>query len=108
MTDSDFLFDVDSFIEIAKASPSRQARHRHAESGALKTNRERVQASLSYTYGKTAAEVAAECRLNPVEVRRRIDDLRNDGEVYESGRRVCGIAGTIAKEWRLKRGHVRI
>jgi len=53
----------------------------------------------------TACELIAVTQLDEYQVRRRLSDLKNNGAVEHSGRRMCSVKGTAMVTW--KRVEVR-
>ncbi len=75
---------------------------RHERAGRAGTNRNIVRSFVRGFPGRTSAELDALITLHDVhEIRRRLTDLLNRGEVEQGDKRECAIAGTLAVTWRI-------
>jgi transcription initiation factor IIE alpha subunit len=80
---------------------SHEAAARHEASGARATNKERVRRYLETHPNLTSREYAEGMGMDVHEVRRRLTDLLNDGDVRHGPARKCGYAYTLAVTWQL-------
>ena len=78
--------------------PSHVAAEKITESGARQTHCERILQAVRDLAkegwkGVTGKEIAAKCGLDFVAVMRRLNDLRNSGELVKGAERVCRVDG---------------
>lgn len=94
-----FLFAVPA-ARTTDPDTAHEAIARHSASGARSTNAERVLAVMRPGHAETFRELALRCGLDPVEVQRRLNDLRRAGLVVVDGMRVCSVAQRRMQVWR--------
>jgi predicted ArsR family transcriptional regulator len=82
--------DLDTSHDAAESAESISKRHKAI-----------VYAALKMHGPLTSEEIAAKTRLEHAQTWRRVSDLRNDGEVIDSGERRPNKSGRQAAVWKL-------
>jgi len=76
-----------------------EAIERHEASGRAAAHRQIVWCLVKQYVGSTSAELAEHTHLDKHEVRRRLTDLLNRGDIKQGDKRACRVAGTAAVVW---------
>ncbi len=99
------MLNLDSPLSFGRdPRPSREAKQRHVDSGMMASNANYVLELVRRWPDSTSRELfeTYACKLDLVEVRRRLTGLLNEGRVVQGEVRVCRRVGTKAVTWKTK------
>lgn len=104
MSEMQELMDFDAVPQTHSRDPqsSHDAETRMRKSGKMKRHAEHVLELVREWPNFTSRELSEtrQCRLDLVEVRRRLTSLMNDGRIEQGPQRTCTVARTRAVVWK--------